>query len=347
MAALLALPSPAGAQTQSASAGAPTFQLDAQWPKPLPNNAVVGQVAGVVADSRDHVWLLHRPASVTAGTGTAASPVIELDPQGGVVSMWGGPGAGYDWPASEHGLYVDGKGGVWISGGGEGDRSGRVIKFSREGKFLFQIGQAGGGTDDTKTLGRTPADMFLEPKANELYVADGENVARRRVIVFDASTGAFKRQWAAYGAAPTETPAQKYDPDAPASKIFSMIVHCVVVANDGLVYVCDRTANRVQVFRTNGTFVTEVILAPRTLGSGSATDVTLSPDQKFLYVADGTNNRVWILDRTSLATLGSFGETGPAPGQFRSAHAIAADSKGNLYVGEVGDGKRAQKFAPR
>jgi DNA-binding beta-propeller fold protein YncE len=184
--------------------------------------------------------------------------------------------------------------------------------------------------------------MHVDPKTNDLYVADGDGGARR-VIVFDAETGAFRRIWGAYGEKPEEGPAAKYDPTAPISKSFSSGVHCVVVAKDGLVYVCDRNADRIQVFHPDGTFVKEGFVEPSTMGSGSTVDIDFTTDQKYLYVADGANQKVWILQRDTLEIAGSFGEPGQRPGQFQNVHSVTVDSKGNVYTGEV-DGKRVQKF---
>ncbi len=334
----------------------PAFHIDASWPKPLPNKWIIGQVSGISVDSSDHVWILHRPATLATdekGAGTTppvaeccspAPPVIEFDAQGNFVQAWGGAVAGYDWPTVEHGINVDYQGHVWISGTGAED--GQILEFSSAGKFLRQIGHPNhkAGNNDTASLWK-PAAMTVDPKTRELYVADGEG-GNRRVIVFDADTGAYKRHWGAYGEKPDEGPAAKYDPDAPTSKVFSSAVHCVSIAKDGLVYVCDRGNNRIQVFHGDGGFVKETVLAKRTLSVGSTSDIGISPDQQFLYVADGTNQKVWVLQRNSLEVLGSFGQLGHNAGQFRNIHAIAVDSKGNVYTAEVSEGKRAQKFIP-
>ncbi len=352
------LGSPAAAQTAVASTrpAPPGFHVDALWPKPLPNKWIVGQVSGIAVDTRDHVWILHRPATLAADEKGAAAnpqvaeccipapPVIEFDAQGNLVQAWGGPANGYDWPSQEHGINVDYQGNVWISGTAAED--GQVLEFTRNGKFLRQIGHAKGksGNNDTATLWR-PAAMCVDPKTRELYVADGEG-GNRRVIVFDADTGAYKRYWGAYGERPDDGPAPKYDPDAVESKVFSNAVHCVRIGRDGLVYVCDRGNNRIQVFHQDGTFVREAVVAKRTLSVGSTSDIDFSPDRQFLYVADGTNQKVWILERDSLEILGSFGSMGHNAGQFRNIHALAVDSKGNVYTSEVSEGKRVQKFVP-
>lgn len=253
---------------------------------------------------------------------------------------------GLDMPSQEHGLFVDYKSNVWISGVA-GKDFGPILKFTLDGKFPLAIGtppEQGEkpSKNSTTHLGRQPADIFVDPKADDLYVADGDGGARR-VIVFEAETGAFRRIWGAYGARPAEGPAAKYDPNAPVSKSFSSGVHCVVVANDGLVYVCDRNGDRIQVFDRNDTFVKEGFVEPSTMGSGSTVDIDFTPDQKYLYVLDGANQKVWILRRETVDIVGSFGEPGQSPGKFQNVHSVTVDSKGNVYTGEL-DGKRVQKF---
>jgi DNA-binding beta-propeller fold protein YncE len=334
---------------------APRFEVDPSWPKPLPNQWIVGEVSGIAVDAQDHVWVLQRPRTVGAvargaapptppPSGVAAPAVIELDASGNFLQAWGAPGTGYEWPANEHGLSVDHKNNLWVTGGGAKDA--QVLKFTGAGKFLLQIGQQGkvGSTSDTTTLDR-PTDAVVDPIANEVYVTDGEvGGTHRRVMVFDADSGAYKRQWGAYGAKPEDGPLPPYDPNAPPSKQFGTATHCVRIARDGLVYVCDRSNDRIQVFQKNGTFVKEAFVEKSTAGLGSIWDLALSPDERFVYVADGTNQKIWTLQRDSLQVLGSFGGDGHAPGQIRGANAIAVDSKGNIYIAEAADGRRVQKF---
>src|SRR5215468_9466229 len=171
----------------------PSFKVDPLWPKPLPNHWLVGAVAGVALDSKDHVWIIHRPSTLQPNEIRAshrgAPPVLEFDSEGNLVSSWGGPGKGYEWPELEHGIYVDSKNNVWLAGAGAKDN--QILKFTRDGKFLMQIGHSGRnqGSNDTVNLGG-PASMTIDETANELYVADG--YINHRVIVFDASTGAYK-----------------------------------------------------------------------------------------------------------------------------------------------------------
>jgi len=348
----------------------PSFQVDPFWPKPLPNKWLVGAVVGVAVDSKDHVWVIHRPGTLqpneTRAAWKAAPPVLEFDPEGNLVSHWGGPGQGYEWPELEHGIYVDAKNNVWIGGGGAKDA--QILKFTRDGKFLMQIGRSGknAGSNDTENLGG-PASMVIDAATNDLYVADG--YVNHRVIVFDAETGAYRRHWGAYGRKPDDTYFQtlgerlpgpfsgavqnenrpsQYDPAGPPPPQFR-IVHSVRIANDGLVYVCDRTNDRIQVFRKDGTFVKEAFIAKDTLGSGSVWDIAFSNDraQTFLIVPDGTNQVVRILRRDSLQVLSEFGGGGHWAGQFYGAHNIAADAKGNIYITETYEGKRVQKFVNR
>ena len=346
---------------------APLYQVDPAWPKPLPNHWLVGAVVGVAVDSKDHVWIIHRPATLqpneTRSIWRAAPPVIEFDPEGNVVSAWGGPANGYDWPDLEHGIHVDVDDHVWLGGGGAQDA--QILKFTRNGKFVMQIGQKGqnGGSNDTKNLGGA-AHMVIDHATNELYVADG--YVNHRMIVFDGESGAYKRHWGAYGNKPDDTyfeaagehlpspfsgavqhenaPSQ-YDPDGPLPPQFR-ITHCVRIANDGLVYVCDRTNDRIQVFRKDGTFVKEAFLAKETLGSGSVWDIAFSNDaaQTYLLVPDGTNQEVRVLIRDTLEVVSAFGQAGRWAGQFYGAHNIATDSNGDLYITETYEGKRIQKF---
>jgi DNA-binding beta-propeller fold protein YncE len=324
---------------------APRFTVDPFWPKPLPNRWLFGQVSGVAVDRHDHVWIVQRPKSLTEDERGAAlnpprslcclpaPPVIELDAEGRLLQAWGGPGSGYDWPANEHGIFVDHQDHVWLAGNGEKDH--HILKFTRTGRFLMQIGKPGAGTGDhdTRNLGR-PADVRLDPTTSELYVADG--YGNHRVIVFDAVTGAYKRHWGANGRPPGER----------GVKPFGNPVHCVRIAADGLVYVCDRRNNRIQVFRRDGAFVKEIVLAPETRGNGAVWDLDFSVDrgQSYLYAADGENNHIWMLQRDSGRVLSRLGRSGRQAGHFHWVHNLAVDSKGNLYTAEVETAKRVQRF---
>jgi DNA-binding beta-propeller fold protein YncE len=272
-----------------------------------------------------------------------APNILEFDPGGNLVNAWGGPGDGYDWPDSNHGLTLDGKDNIWIGGNGRGD--GHILVFARDGKFLKQFGAPNREPDSNSTehFGRV-AKIAFDTSANEAYVADG--YSHRRVAVLDADSGAFKRYWGAYGNRPDDADPGRYDPAAPPSQQFGNPVHCAEPSRDGLVYVCDRVNDRIQVFNTDGTFVTETFIAPQTLGDGSTWDIAFSrdPEQRYLYVADGKNMKVYVLERKNLEILTSFGDGGRQPGQFFAVHSIATDSQGNIYTTETYEGKRVQKF---
>jgi DNA-binding beta-propeller fold protein YncE len=331
--------------------------VDPLWPKPLPNHWLLGSVIGVGVDSRDHVFIIHRGDSTLnqrteagmkanppiAECCQSAPPVLEFDPAGNLVRAWGGPGEGYTWPSSNHGISIDANDNVWI--GGNGARDSHILKFSRDGKFLQQFGapnQAANSLDSTH-FGRV-AKISFDDKAGEAYVADG--YGNKRVAVIDMANGKVKRFWGAYGNTPDDTRLPPYDPDAPLAQQFRNPVHCAEPTTDGLVYVCDRPNDRIQVFRKNGQFVKEVRVAPRTRGDGSVWDIAFSRDaaQKYLYLADGKNERVYVMDRDKLEILTWFGDGGRQPGQFFAVHSIASDSKGNVYTTETYEGKRVQKF---
>ncbi|MBM1169341.1 hypothetical protein [Microvirga arabica] len=398
---------------------APRFEVDPFWPKPMPNNWVLGQTIGVAVDSRDHIWIVHRgsdPAALDNTelavpiTGNRAGqrvgeccnpspPVMEFDQAGNLVSAWGGPSPTreYEWPSSNHGIAVDAEGFVYIGGNGAGDA--HVLKFTRDGKFVAQWGRAGarqakpaaaasdplagyagvapgGGvpaagaatptagtagssagaipaaaaaptyqanSHDQESFGRV-AKIDLVESANEAYLSDG--YLNHRVAVVDMDTGKIKRYWGAYGKPPTDEVLPPYNPAAPVAQQFANPVHCSNVSNDGLVYVCDRANDRIQIFRTDGTFVKEVFVATQTLADGSVWDIDFShdPEQRFLYVADGVNEHVRVFNRQTMEELYNFGYGGRQPGMFLGVHSIAVDSKGNIYTTETYTGKRLQKF---
>jgi DNA-binding beta-propeller fold protein YncE len=352
------------------SVQAPYFEVDPMWPKPLPNHWVLGSTIGVSVDERDHVWIIHR-GSATLGnnekglelnppTGeccAGAPPVLEFDPEGNLVGHWGGPGEGYEWPASNHGITIDYKGNVWI--GGNGDMDSQVLKFTKQGKFLLQVGKSAarkgpnnaqgnptyvGGSNDQVSFGRV-AKIFVDPAANEAYLADG--YLNKRVAIIDADTGKLKRYWGAYGNKPDDTNLGPYKPEAPPAQQFRNPVHCADLSRDGFVYVCDRQNNRLQVFTKEGKFVKEAFYAKNSLSEGAVWDVAFSkdPQQTYIFLADGRNMKIRVLRRETLEELTSFGDGGRQPGQFYAVHSIATDSKGNLYTTETYEGKRVQKFS--
>jgi DNA-binding beta-propeller fold protein YncE len=343
----------------------------------------------VSVDAQDHVWIIHRAGSLEPGEVHAtttpptaqccapAPPILEFDMEGNLIGHFGGPGQGYDWPESNHGITVDYKGNVWIGGNGRGTPPGgrgagrgqrgvagsnvldesqtggiqgyfndaMVLKFTQDGKFLMQIGKPGQskGSNDTENL-RLPAKTTIDKVANEVYVSDG--YGNHRVIVYDADTGKYKRHWGAYGHKPEDVDLGRYNPTAPPPQQFRNPVHCAELSVDRLLYVCDRVNDRIQVFKPDGTYVKEMFINKDTLGSGSVWDIAFSKDaqQKYIYLADGENDRVHILDRESLEMLTTFGEGGRQPGEFYGVHSIAVDSKGNIYTTETYRGQRVQRF---
>lgn len=337
---------------------APRFEVDPLWPRPLPNHWLLGNAIGVAVDSKNHVWIVHR-SSATLGnnekgqelspaTSThcckGAPPILEFDPAGNVVGSWGGPvaGAPYEWPDSNHGIDVEADGTVWI--GGNGPKDGHVLKFTREGKFILQIGKKGVSANSSATDHFFQvAKVFVDEKGNETYVADG--YGNKRVAVIDRKTGAMKRFWGAYGNKPSDENLGRYNPTAPLVQQFRNPVHCAEIANDNLIYACDRANDRIQVFRRDGTFVKEAFIAKQTRGSGSVWDIAFSRDtpQKYIYLADGGNHTIHILLRDTLEVLTTIGTGGKQPGQFFGTHNLATDSRGNLFVAETYSG-RIQKF---
>lgn len=335
--------------------GVPRYRVDPFWPKPLPNNWILGQVAGGHVDSEDNVWFVHRPNSLSdREVGVTqdppinkccwpAPPVVVFDQEGNLIDAWGGPGEGYEWFTNEHGIHVDDDGNVWVGGNGDDDH--HLLKFTREGEFIMQIGTKGAnqGSNDTENLGR-PADVDVDEEANEIYVADG--YGNRRVIVFDTETGEYKRHWGAYGDEPDDSVAPPEDPRTGDAPQFGSPVHCVRLANDGTVFVCDRPNNRYQIFEKDGTFVSEAYYERETLLSGSVSDLVLSvdPDQEFVIMVDGSNNEMRIADREASETVARIGRPGRQAGQFHVVHDVTIDSMGNLYTTEVNTGQRIQKF---
>jgi DNA-binding beta-propeller fold protein YncE len=334
----------------------PIFEVDPLWPKPLPNEGLLGMAIGVSVDAQDNIWMVHRSSATLhnnekgaelnppiAACCRGAPPVLAFNQDGDLIKSWGGPGEGYEWPESMHGIYVDHKDNVWL--GGNGAKDSHILKFTKDGKFLMQSGRLGknAGSNDPDNFGRV-AQIIVDPKTNEAYVADGYR--NRRVAVVDADTGKIKRFWGAYGNKPDDGPQGAYDPKAPPGQQFRSPVHCVALSNDNLLYVCDRQSDRVQIFRPDGTFIKEVFFAKDTLASGSTWELAFSkdPQQRFIYLTDGQNERVRILDRSSMTELAAFGRGGRQPGEFYGVHSIAVDSKGNIYTTETYEGKRIQKF---
>ncbi len=339
----------------AAAGGVPTFTVDPSWPLEMPNKWIMGSVTAVFVDAQDHVWVTHLPETLTEeeisavqdppwGTCCVPAPVvIEFDPAGNVVQAWGDPATQdiSEFPRNAHGLFVDHNDFVWVGS----YRHHRVMKFTRSGELVMQLGEydVNAGSNDEDLLGG-PAGIWVDPATNEVYIADGYR--NRRVIVYDAETGAYLRHWGAYGEMPDDdVNLRGRDSAGPPPSQFST-VHGLMGSRDGLLYVADRRGNRIQVFQHSGEFVTEKIIAPETLASGSAFVVGLSPDadQEWLYLADGTNHKVWVLRRSDLEVVGEFGRGGRQVGQFLRPHGMSVDSQGNIYVGEASTGRRVQKF---
>jgi DNA-binding beta-propeller fold protein YncE len=331
----------------------PALHVDPFWPT-MPETFFLGPVRGLSVDRQDHVWIVHDPSGITADIrGAAASPpqaeccvpapqVLEFDASGTYIQGWNLSGDGYEPLQQVHGIFVDHRDHVWVSSERQGDN--HLLKFDRSGRFLLQIGHKGQsqGSNDTTNVNRA-ADMWVWPKTNELFVADG--YGNRRVVVFDAETGAYRRHWGAFGSKPDDAQTLVRTPSGPPPAHFNL-VHDVAVSNDGLVYVADRNNNRIQVFTPEGTFVREAFVARETsTTNGTVYSLAFSsdPQQQFLYAADAGNGRIRVLDRGRLVIVDSIGRWGRQAGQFMVPHSIATDSAGNLYVAEIREG-RVQKF---
>jgi DNA-binding beta-propeller fold protein YncE len=329
----------------------PQFEIDTTWPKPLPGQWILGQVTGVAVDRQNRIWVLNRPASISEDDGVtgavAAPPLLVFDQQGALVAHWPVGTRGETWPHREHSIAIDpSDGSVWISGNGDDD--GFIVKYTADGHFLLRIGSSGPsrGSNDIGQLGRA-SGLVVDPESDELFVADG--YANRRIIVFDTRTGAYKRHWGAYGRQPI---------DGPMSDRASQLMqpHGIALSRDGVIYVGDRPNNRIQAFSRDGRWLLDIVQRPETGGGtggksgsvGSVWDAALWPrdENEKLLVLDGSNSEVRITDRDTRAVTGQFGRTGPYPGEFRWAHTIAVDAAGNVYVGEVSNGKRVQRFRP-
>ena len=358
------------------SAGVPTFEVDPLFPKNLPNHWLMGPTIGVDVDSRDHIWVVHRntPNQFVANTEIGlvqdpplstccapGDPVLEFDQEGNLVGSWGGPGTetgDYQWPLSNHGITLDGMDNVWIGGNGGSDS--HVLKFDRQGNFLMQVGTPGArmtgpvsertgeptavrDSHSMDSFGRV-AKIGIDNEANEAYFADG--YFNRRVAVVDMDTGEIKRYWGAYGNDPEDELPGRYEPGGDPAPQFRGPVHCSEISNDGLVYVCDRSEDRIHIFQKDGTFVSEHIIAPATRSQGSTWDLDFShdPEQKYIYLADGQNMKVYILERETMEVLTAFGDGGRQPGMFFAVHSIAVDSMGNIYTTETYEGSRLQRF---
>jgi hypothetical protein len=362
---VIALTGGPGAWAQNA----PQYKLDGNWPKMLPINWTIQAVTGMFADKNDHIWVLNRPrdldrtenfAMLNPPTAECCVPppaVLEFDMEGNLLKSWGVPNSVPGWPGSEHTIFTDKAGNVFIGGARAGDT---LLKFTADGKFISDFGHRGPALSQEETnqqkqdnqqttlLLRGVAAAELDETAHEMYIADG--YLNKRLIVLDSENGSFKRGWGAYGVPLSEISNDPLPPRAPGdppAKQFREPVHCVHISNDGLVYVCDRGGDRIQAFTKQGKFLKEFPVANNS-GNNTAGSLNFSsdPQQKYLFVADMMNSVVWILNRNDGAVVGRIGHAGHEPGQFHSLHVATMDSQGNLYPGEVTTGARIQKFVP-
>lgn len=351
----------------------PVFKPEPQWPR-LPDNTLLGQVSGVAVDEHDNIWIVQRPKSVNGWElGLQKEPVealccktlpevIQFSSDGRYLQGWSGAASAptldgvSQWPNSMHGVYIDKKGDIWLAGAGDDDYV--VLRYNSQGQYKGQFGKRGQwrGNLDQQTLGK-PADVYHDEQTGVVYVADG--YINRRVLGFSATDYSFLNYFGANATEPQPVPDKKRENHLDLSNglfnssadQFSDIVHCIVPSNDGLLYICDRRHNRVQVFKKDPTaaqgvqFVANLPVAPGSALAGTATDIALSPDQRFLYVADMVNGSIWVYKRDNLKLLGRIGKQGRQPGQFIWLHSLTTDSKGNLYTTEVGSGMRVQKLS--
>jgi DNA-binding beta-propeller fold protein YncE len=388
------------------SYGQPRFGVDPTWPKELPNNWIVGQVGGLSVDKENDIWVYQRPYSDTSDELDAAQspqaaiccypapPVLEFDTNGNLLNAWGpienitccAPGTtvpgrnpnnpeptNYNYVKGEHGIFADDAGYVWITGNASGDR--QILKFTRNGTFVMQIGTPGTTCSNLDTVDVCKAAMFyVDVPNNELYVADG--YGNNRIVVFNATTGKFKRAWGAFGVTATSGavttgfgvipplqatyPPFTYTAGHP-SYHFANPVHCVTKDPvTGYIWVCDRVNDRIQVFTPAGAYIGQCYFAQSTLGPGSTWDTKFYPrgSNRVMLSADGTNNIVRaylpIPSQTTGTTtpssacplVGGFGHNGRNAGYFHWVHVADVDAYGNYYEGEVDTGKRVQKFTP-
>ena len=323
------------------------FEVDASWPAPLPEGWVNGHLGGSCIDSHDHVAVVDRRniSEKQARAYEAAPPIQMFDREGNLIESFGDPEI---VPAFLHGCAFDADDNLYIGG----SRDGLIQKYSHHGELLLQIGTKGvvdttDGTASGERLNASrngfywPSDLEIDADNGDIYVSDG--YGNRRVVVFD-SEGNYLRQWGRQA-----TPEESQEG---VGGVFAAVVHCVEISNDELVYVCDREGNRIQIFTKGGDFIRNIwiplgaAMTPDILGSAWSMDFSADPEQQYIFVMDGLNEKVHIIENASGETVSSFGRAGHAAGHFDFGHTISVDSEGNIYVAETGEGRRIQRFEP-
>jgi hypothetical protein len=326
-------------------ASVPKFEVDPWWPKPLPEGWIVGRLGSVCIDSHDHVIVTNRRdiTKEEEETSQQAPSVLIFDLAGNLVDSWNG-----DWdtvPGVIHGCFADRENNIWLTGNGDGV----IQKYSHDGKLLLQIGKRGrlrhvGRHQQRQTAERRPDATVQSCRQRgrsgngDVYVADG--YGNRRVAVFDRN-GKYLRQWGRQAA--------KEETQAGVAGVFAQVVHCIAMSKAGLLYVCDRQGDRIQVFDKLGNFQRNIWIRTerkscRTRGERRGGSTFRRSGQKFMYVMNGRNEQVHVLDHASGKILSSFGRPGHQLGNFTHGHTLAVDSKGNIYVAETDWGRRIQKF---
>ena len=378
--------SPPAFTVQAQDTPVPVYTVDPFWPKvPFPNAWLIQGVPTITTDGNDHIWAISRADDLRPDEAmatympprgdccVAAPEILEFDAEGNLLNAWGGPDHHPLWPRRPQSIQVDSEFNVWVSAFGQGDG---LMKFTREGEFLWDFPHRGprpapGETSlprsyednqETDVLANGVHNFTLDNEAREIYLTEG-----KRVLVYDMDDGDFKRGWGGRGMplnkiSDEPTPAYEWTGAPPPDQdAFAPALHCILISADGLVYVCERGMNRIQVFTKQGKYVSEIHVAPNTPsrgpicgGPGHATlpmcgttfSLAFSHDeeQQYVLVADGTNHRVWIHDRLTGEHVGQFGSPGRNAGQLYWIDGIATDSVGNVYTGEVLTGKRVQKF---
>jgi DNA-binding beta-propeller fold protein YncE len=336
----------AGLSAARAQSGVPKYEVDPTWPKPLPGTWVTGRAGGICVDAQDHVFEVNRGdlQDKEKLTATPAPPVLEYDSDGNLVNSFGDFKTA---PSSIHGCITDKENNIYVAGNDDAvvqkdthDGSKMLLQIGTKGLFDSSTGLITGiAMNQSHTLLNKPADIAIDPGNGDVYIADG--YGDHRIVVFDKD-GKFLRQWGRQG---TKDEAAAGDGGA-----FMGVVHCVVMDNSGLVYVCDRQGNRIQVFDKMGNFKKSIWIksgheeTPDSWGTAWWLRFSRDPQQKYMIVADGRNELVHILDHESGNEITKFGRPGHQLGEFTHCHTLDIDSKGNIYVAETDIGRRVDKF---